>query len=568
MTKMNPLQKSNLDTSHLDLSKTERLILTYIKSHPPEECMLDKITKGISRSRATILKYLEILYAKDIITYKFVGRSKLWYLKEAPGESFSLMDDIKGEISKAEIIPQEAEMVSKASRLHNLIMDELKTRKILDRTENIIFTVNNNLDIVAYNERFKTIFTDKEDLNDILTKNQRLLISSEINSLVNGGKKVIELDLEEKIGIFRPYTFQISPLLDDKKNIMGTVFIGNEVSDAIKTKKELETLLFIARVAGSAENEEQLMKEVSKGINEIIPFESCFIMLKDFKENSDRIYWAYQIPKSLFNSEIPSFLKLFVKKSIDARETISEASGEYYLESTKSHIGNNSLNLMLSIPIIDEDQAIGAILLLSKLKSVNSSKLENVEMAADEIARYLKLQRIKKEKEEYANTLLAMNQVSNIINSTEDEDEMLEKSVKSTIESLDFDMGCIYLNDDKEDLALRVQKNLPENLRKMCVAGMFKDLFSKMFEKQNLVYITPESPDYDSLDPAIYSSGVKTLLILPIKSGNEIIGLLNMGSHQIKTYNEVSLKNLSSIGLQLGLALERSKMALKLKSKE
>lgn len=567
MTKMNPLQKSNLDMSHLDLSNTERLILTYIKSHPPEECMLDKITMGISRSRATILKYLEILYAKDILNYKFVGRSKLWYLKETPGESFSLMNDINGEISKAEIIPQESEMVSKASRLHNLILDELKTRKILDRTENIIFTVDNNLDIVAYNERFKTIFTDKKDLNDILTKNQRLLISSEINSLVKG-KKIIELDLEEKIGIFRPYTFQISPLLDDKKNKVGTVFIGNEVSEAIQTKKELETLLFIARVAGSAENEEQLMKEVSKGINEIIPFESCSIILKDLKKNSDRFYWAYKMPKTLFNGEIPSFLKLFVKKSIDARETMSEAKGEYYLEATKSHMGNNSLNLMLSIPIIDEDQAVGAILLLSKLKSVNSSKLENVEMAADEIAGYLKLQRIKKEKEEFANTLLAMNQVSNIINSTENEDEMLEKSVKSTIESLDFDMGCIYLNDDKEDLALRVQKNLPENLRRMCVAGMFKDLFSKMFEKQNLVYITPESPDYDSLDPALYSSGVKTLLILPIKTGNEIIGLLNMGSHQIKTYNEVSLENLSSIGLQLGLALERSKMALKLKSKE
>ena len=42
-------------------------------------------------------------------------------------------------------------------------------------------------------------------------------------------------------------------------------------------------------------------------------------------------------------------------------------------------------------------------------------------------------------------------------------------------------------------------------------------------------------------------------------------GSKNMGSRKIKTYNEISLENLSSIGLQLGLALERSKLALKLK---
>jgi hypothetical protein len=35
---------------------------------------------------------------------------------------------------------------------------------------------------------------------------------------------------------------------------------------------------------------------------------------------------------------------------------------------------------------------------------------------------------------------------------------------------------------------------------------------------------------------------------------------------QIKTYNTISLENLSSIGLQLGVALERSRLAIKLKS--
>jgi transcriptional regulator with GAF, ATPase, and Fis domain len=134
------------------------------------------------------------------------------------------------------------------------------------------------------------------------------------------------------------------------------------------------------------------------------------------------------------------------------------------------------------------------------------------------------------------------------------------------MDSLGFEMGCIYLKDDEEELTLRVHKNLPEGLKNMCMAGMFNDLFSKTLEKQNLVYITSESEEYSSLEHAIRANGIKTLLILPVKKGNEIIGLLNMGSRQIKPYNNISLENLSSIGLQLGLALERSRLAIKLKA--
>lgn len=60
----------------------------------------------------------------------------------------------------------------------------------------------------------------------------------------------------------------------------------------------------------------------------------------------------------------------------------------------------------------------------------------------------------------------------------------------------------------------------------MCITVMFKYLFSKTLEKQNLMYITSESEEYNYLDKAIMESGIKTLLILPIKNGNKIIGLL------------------------------------------
>lgn len=545
-----------------ELSNTERLILSYIKSHPPEECMLDKITRGTSRSRATVLKYLDILHAKGILSYKFVGRSKLWYLSPDTGEEAEIIiEPTERELEGTD------ELASIASKLHFLISKEIDLKKAIDRTDTVVFTINNQMDIIATNDTFRTFFKDVKDLKELLNSKQRIIIENTLESLKIKEKKSIELDLMEKQGIYRPYHISMQPILDDKNNIVGTSIIGEEISQSKRTKRDLETLLSIVQAVDSSENEENVINEIKSLINNLIQYKYFALFLRDGKT----LNLAYKTDKKIseiMDGQIPPYITGFIEKSMDSMETVTSKEGNYYLETIKSNLNDNSISMALSIPIIDEERARGAIFLLTSQNSISSVSIENVEIAADELSGYLKMQRLSHEREEFANTLIAMNKVSNIINSSNAEDEMLEKAVSAVISSLGFDMGCIYLSDEDEELSLRVQKNLPENLKNMCIEGRFKDLFTKTLETENVFYITPEIEEYNSLEPAIKANNIKTLLILPIKSGEEIIGLLNMGSHQIKTYNDISLENLSSIGLQLGVALERSRLAIKLKNEE
>jgi hypothetical protein len=539
-----------------ELSNTERLIVSYINSHPPEDCMLDKITRGTSRSRATVLKYLEILHAKGILDFKFIGRSKLWFLKGPIPEKPEIIHETM------DLGAQKTnELVSAASKLHALQSREMELKSLIERPDTLVFTINTYMDIVAVNNTFNTFF-GKKNLREIISSEQITMLQNVIRSLSSKDTLTLEVEMMEKSGVYRPYKISVHPILEDNKSIIGSVILGEELSQSRRTKRELETLLSIAQAAVSARSEEQLMREATGSINDIIPYKYCTVFLKD----NGNIRQAYQT-SSKTHKLLPE-IRGFIKKSMDAMETKSAVNEDFYLENVKSILEDDSISLMLSIPIIDEDTAIGSIFLLTTLNSVSSVSIESVEMASDELSGYLKMQRLTSEKEEFANTLLAMNRISNVLNSTSNEDEILEKAVKSAVDSLDFEMGCIYLNDDKEELTLRVHRNLPEGLKNMCMAGMFKDLFSKTLEKQSLVYITSESGEYGSLEPAIRSNGIKTMLILPIKSGSEIIGLLNMGSRQIKHYNATSLENLSSIGLQLGLALEKSRLAIKLKARK
>lgn len=539
-----------------ELSDTERLIVSYIKSHPPEDCMLDKITRNTSRSRATVLKYLGILHAKGILNYKLVGRSKLWILNENVKEE----SDYKLEESKKSEPTQEMnDLVMNASKLHNLMSLENDLRQSINSPDTVVFTIDNNMRIVSANNTFERYFKGKTSLIDIISKEQMATFQNALNSMDFDHEVKMELDLAEKPGIYRSYKLVLQSISDDNRVTVGTTIIGEELSQLGRSKRELETLLNITQATSSAEDQKTLLKEVTDGIGNLIPMKYCGVFLHEGK----RLHPVYET-EPLFE-DVPIELEQFMYRAMDSLETLSKDSGDFTLEDLR--LKNGSISMVLAVPIIYQEEAMGSILILSSNTSVSSTSIENVEIAADELAGYIQLQKLVTEKEEFTNTLLTMNRISNILNSVTAEDEILERSVTSTIESLGFEMGCIYLTDDEDELILRVHKNLPSSLRKMCIAGMFTDIFSKTLEEKNVVYITLESADYHSLDPAIAKNGIKTLLIIPIKSGDRIMGLLNMGSRQVKNYNQTSLENLSSIGLQLGLALEKTRNAIEIKNK-
>lgn len=529
-----------------DLSDTEKLIVSYIKSHPPEECMLDKITRNTSRSRATILKYLGILNAKGILTYRFVGRSKLWSLTEG-----SETEDYK--TLYKETIEEGKDVISASRELHSIMLKETELKLMINHQDNIIFTVNNDMDIVVANKIFKMLFKETDNLYNILMQEQMVLVKELKNSLNQTKTLTAQLDLMERYGTYTPYKLTLTSITNREGERTGIVFIGEELSQITRSKRELETLLTITQKMGSAQSEDSLMNEVTRGVEKLVDCYGITVLLKEDK----KLYTAHDTTDAV-ESNITIY-KEFVSGSMDALETRT-TSDRNYLDPVKSETGE-SVGMMVSIPVIYEETAIGALIVFTPARSMGSINIENMEMVADELASHIKIQRLSQERQEFTNTLMAMNQISNILNTVTVEEEILERSVASTIEALGFEMGCIYLTDEDDELTLRVHKNLPTSLENMCISGMFKDIFQKSLEKQNLIYITPESEEYESLDPVISKSGIKSLLILPIKSGENIIGLLNMGSRKVKNYNDTTLENLSSIGLQLGFALEITRSA-------
>ena len=537
-----------------ELVETERVIVAYIESHVPEDCMLDKISRGTNKSRATVLKYLETLNAKGVLEFRLVGRSKLWLLKHAPEKGLIVRHDALTE--PAGDVPHLKEI---ASELHRLKAREESLHESMESPDRIVFTIDNALNIISSNDSFDTLFKGRKNFRELVLPEdagvlERILTSKESIS--------VDIGLLEKPGMYSLYRLEFS-MIEEHGDMIGSVVVGESLSGMKRTKKDLEALIYMIRTIGSMHERAQIVSESMKGIKEmLLPYSHGMLFTLD----GGKPRAEYSTFQAWIDGPLPSYLDSFLHRCARSMETIS--ANDFEVGSLRSELRDPEIKAMFAIPIIGDEKAAGVILLVLPSASVDSIKIEDVEMVADEIAGALKMLRLERVKAEYVNTLVAMNRISGIINSVRDEDSMLERSIASTMETLGFDMGCVYLGGDDEELLLRVHKNMPESLRSMCISGMFKDLFSKAFARQNLVYITADSKDYDTLDPAIRANGVRTLLILPIKNGDKVIGLLNMGSREIREYDRVSLENLGSIGLQLGIALERSKLAIRLKTQD
>jgi DNA-binding transcriptional ArsR family regulator len=515
------------------LSDTELLIVSYVQSHAPEDCMLDKISLGIGKSRATVLKYLEKLYARGILDYRHIGRNKLWALKDSP-VLVKAVAERPGPAARDVL-----SMAPLAFELLDVRYREDELLEGLDRPDIIVVVMTGDLEIVATNRLAGTRFPGAVSFRELANPAQLIRLERLFNSLRPGEQASTELDLRERPGVYRAYRITVFSR-EAAPGARSYAILGEDLTDVKKTGRQQDALLHIIRTAGGAKDERGLLQGVLAGVREkLLPFESGAVLMADMSI-------AYATPD--LTSGLPAGLNSLVARCMSSLETVA---------------GPVTGKFALVVPLITDEVATGA-LLLQLDATPGPADVENLEIVADEVSGGLKMLRLGRERVEHLNTLAALNKVSGIVNGTRDEGSMLEQSIKATMDALGFDMGCIYLKDEHDELALRVHRNMPESLRGMCLSGAFRPLFERAFAEHDVVYITAGSEGYEDLAADVRAAGVRTLLILPLRIGEDVVGLLNMGGREEKDYSPTSLDNIATIGLQLGLAVDRSKLALAL----
>ena len=162
--------------------------------------------------------------------------------------------------------------------------------------------------------------------------------------------------------------------------------------------------------------------------------------------------------------------------------------------------------------------------------------------------------------------LSALNRIIALGNESQSLREFLEKSYDQVLDIVGFDRGGVYLYDyNTKHNILILHKNIhPDFIAAVEDVDISEGLFKTIFDKNKPFYIE----DFSEFMENSKELGVYSAVIVPLRSKDEYVGSLNIGSpvHQVLTDNELEL--LVAIGKQMGIIIQKFESENLLKKSE
>jgi signal transduction histidine kinase/PAS domain-containing protein len=154
--------------------------------------------------------------------------------------------------------------------------------------------------------------------------------------------------------------------------------------------------------------------------------------------------------------------------------------------------------------------------------------------------------------------LLAMNAIATTASQSLSLDIILNGVLDKVLELMDAEAGGILLIDDKSpDGSYRISRGLPEQSAPE-IASL--ELARKVAaEGKTLV-----SDDAGN----VTNDNLMSFISVPLKSKERVVGVLNVGSQAPRVFSQQEVQLLTSLGHQLGIAVENAQLYQELQSKE
>ncbi|MDQ0255178.1 two-component system NarL family sensor kinase [Evansella vedderi] len=165
--------------------------------------------------------------------------------------------------------------------------------------------------------------------------------------------------------------------------------------------------------------------------------------------------------------------------------------------------------------------------------------------------------------------LFLIKSIAEMLNKETDMDSMLQQVLNRILALTSLHTGWIFLFDEKGEFELKAYAQLPEALefedrKYLCEGGcrcIDRCLSGRLNKATNI--IDCERIEYAMKEKRGDTEGITHHASVPIKSGEELYGLLNVASPNKLNFNDDELHILESISYQIGTACERMRLSEK-----
>jgi len=158
--------------------------------------------------------------------------------------------------------------------------------------------------------------------------------------------------------------------------------------------------------------------------------------------------------------------------------------------------------------------------------------------------------------------LAALNHISSMVSKSLELNQILNSSVDSIMGVMDVDVVLIFLLDEKADeLNLGAYRGVSDAFIKS--VGRLKvgeGLNGMVAQTGEPAFINDASKDPRLTKMAVVKEGIRSQIIVPLKSKGKVMGTLSVAMHRQRQFSQDEVELLAAIGSQIGVAIENARL--------
>jgi len=169
---------------------------------------------------------------------------------------------------------------------------------------------------------------------------------------------------------------------------------------------------------------------------------------------------------------------------------------------------------------------------------------------------------VEREAERHYHELLALSRVSAALSELQDLDAILRVGLDNTLKVVNGTIGGILLLDEQTQmLSYRIHQGLSTKFVQNMSVSLGEGIAGRVAESGKSILSEDITTDPRTLRPDLVSDeGLKAFISIPLRAKDKVLGVINVASRSSRSFTTNDIHLLYSIGDQLGIAIEQTRL--------
>jgi len=169
-----------------------------------------------------------------------------------------------------------------------------------------------------------------------------------------------------------------------------------------------------------------------------------------------------------------------------------------------------------------------------------------------------------------ATWLAAINAIAALVSRAPNLNELLHEALDKVLEVTGLESGGIYLWDRANNqLELIVYQGLSEEfVRQVSRMKLGEGITGRVAASGQPIVANQYAKDQRAMPVALQEEKLRAMVSVPLKSKDKILGVMSVGSHHKRRFSPEEVELLTSIGYQIGVAVENAQLFEEIKERE